>query len=178
MQILNLSKLTKCVLLAIPLRSSISSTPYLLLPLNLPLTTGGALLMHGITRNFCLWWSAKTSRVLASVISSSFLDLAWLHRQILVSTWISVPGRLSTGMGLAPLVISAIGFASTRWHFPYWQTWSRHCSRPFLLLFKNEPIRRTDRMNVDRQYIKHCPGLSYLLTCNFWFNLEYGPPNV
>ena len=35
-----------------------------------------------------------------------------------------------------------------------------------------------DRINVDRHYIKHCPGLSYLLTCNFLFNLEYGPPNV
>ena len=35
-----------------------------------------------------------------------------------------------------------------------------------------------DRINVDWQYIKHCLGLSYILTCNFWFNLEYGPPNV
>ena len=23
-----------------------------------------------------------------------------------------------------------------------------------------------DRKNMDRQYIKHCPGLSYLFTCN------------
>ena len=28
-------------------------------------------------------------------------------------------------------------------------------------------LHTPDRINVDRQYIKHCPGLSYLLTCNF-----------
>ena len=52
MQILNLSKLTKCVLQAIPLCFSISPTPHLQLPLNLFLTASGAPLAHGITRNF------------------------------------------------------------------------------------------------------------------------------
>ena len=32
---------------------------------------------------------------------------------------------------------------------------------------KTECSIGNDRINVDRQYIKHCPGLSYLLTCNF-----------
>ena len=29
-----------------------------------------------------------------------------------------------------------------------------------------KPVVGTDRINVDRQYIKHCPGLIYLFACN------------
>ena len=147
MQILNLSKLTKCILQVIPFCYFISLTPYLLLPLSLPLITSGVPLMHGITRNSHFCWVVKTPMVITSISSSSFPNLAWLHQQVLVLAWIPMLERLSIGMGLVLLVTSAMGFASTRSHFPYRQTWSRRRSRPFLLrnrpfllLFKNGPI--------------------------------------
>ena len=94
-----------------PKKNSISA--HFLITSGLSLTTNGAPLMHESIKKAQHCWSKRTSRILASIFSSSFPGSMWLHLHMAALAWISVLGRWSTRMVRAPMVHPT---APLMWH--------------------------------------------------------------